>query len=114
MARGLWAVQFSGFTVENLGRLVLDGLATATPGTMNAGRPIKVTWLTITDVAHAKAELIINFAGVRRRFAPSPSGLRSGIVKTSGGRKAIRRGGPPLSCPIRLAGLETSVRDGHP
>jgi hypothetical protein len=30
--------------------LVLDGLATATPGTVNAGRPIKVTWLTITDV----------------------------------------------------------------
>jgi hypothetical protein len=39
-----------GFTVETLGRLVLDGLATATPGTVHAGgRPIKVTWLTITD-----------------------------------------------------------------
>jgi len=37
--------------VETLGRLVLDGLATATPGTMYAGgRPIKVTWLTITDI----------------------------------------------------------------
>jgi hypothetical protein len=31
--------------------LVLDGLATATPGTVHAGgRPIKVTWLTITDL----------------------------------------------------------------
>jgi hypothetical protein len=40
-----------GFTVETLGRLVLDGLATATPGTVHAGaRPITVTWLTITDV----------------------------------------------------------------
>jgi hypothetical protein len=36
------------FTVETLGRLALDGLATATPGT--SARPIKVTWLTITDV----------------------------------------------------------------
>jgi hypothetical protein len=35
-----------GFTVETLGRSVLDGLVTATPGTVNAGgRPIKVTWL---------------------------------------------------------------------
>jgi hypothetical protein len=40
-----------GFTVEVLRRLVLDRLATATPGTMNAGgRPITVTWLTITDI----------------------------------------------------------------
>jgi hypothetical protein len=40
-----------GFTVEILERLVLDGLATATPGTVHAGgRPIKVTWLTITDL----------------------------------------------------------------
>jgi hypothetical protein len=38
-------------TVELLGRLELDGLATATPGTVQAGaRPIKVTWLTITDL----------------------------------------------------------------
>jgi hypothetical protein len=40
-----------GFTVEMLGRLVLDGLATATTGTVRAGgRPIKVMWLTITDL----------------------------------------------------------------
>ena len=40
-----------GFTVETLGSLVLDGLATATPGIMHAGaRPITVTWLTITDI----------------------------------------------------------------
>ena len=40
-----------GFTVEILERVVLDGLATATPGTVHAGgRPIKVTWLTITDL----------------------------------------------------------------
>jgi hypothetical protein len=40
-----------GFTVETLGSLVLDGHATATPGIMYAGgRPITVTWLTITDV----------------------------------------------------------------
>jgi hypothetical protein len=40
-----------GFTVETLGRLVLDGLAPATPGIMYAGgRQIKVTWLRITDV----------------------------------------------------------------
>jgi hypothetical protein len=39
-----------GFTVETLGRLVLDGLATATPGITYAGdRPITVTWLAITD-----------------------------------------------------------------
>jgi hypothetical protein len=39
------------FTVEILGRLVLDEHATATPGTMYAGgRPNKVTWITITDV----------------------------------------------------------------
>jgi hypothetical protein len=30
---------------------MLDGLATATPGAMYfGGRPIKVTWLTITDI----------------------------------------------------------------
>ena len=40
-----------GFTVETLGRLVLDGLATATAGTVQSGgRPIKVTWLAITDL----------------------------------------------------------------
>jgi hypothetical protein len=40
-----------GFTVEVLRRLVLDGLATATRGTVQAGgRPIKVTWLTITEI----------------------------------------------------------------
>jgi hypothetical protein len=39
-----------GFTVETLGRLVVDGLATATPGITYAGkRPITVTWLEITD-----------------------------------------------------------------
>jgi hypothetical protein len=38
-----------GFTVETLGRLVLDELATATPGITYAGaRPITVTWLAIT------------------------------------------------------------------
>jgi hypothetical protein len=40
-----------GFMFEMLGRLVLDGLATATPGTVQAGgRPVRVTWLRITDV----------------------------------------------------------------
>jgi hypothetical protein len=40
-----------GFTVETLGRLVLNGHATAAPGIMYAGnRPIEVTRLTITDV----------------------------------------------------------------
>jgi hypothetical protein len=40
-----------GFTAEILGRLVLGGLAAATPGTVHAGgRPITVTWLTITDL----------------------------------------------------------------
>jgi hypothetical protein len=46
-----------GFTVEILERLVLDGLATTTLGTVHAGgRPLKVTWLTITDIGrHALA-----------------------------------------------------------
>jgi hypothetical protein len=45
-----------GFTAETLGRLVQNGLATATPGTLNAaGRPIKMTWLTITDVGRRRA-----------------------------------------------------------
>ena len=36
-----------GFTVATLRRLVPDGLATATPATVNAaGQPIKVTWIT--------------------------------------------------------------------
>jgi hypothetical protein len=40
-----------GFAVETLSRLVLDCLATATPGTVNVGgRPITVTWLTITEI----------------------------------------------------------------
>jgi hypothetical protein len=40
-----------GFTTEILGRLVLDGLATATRGIMYAGnRPIEVTRLRITDI----------------------------------------------------------------
>jgi hypothetical protein len=40
-----------GFTVEILGRLVLNGHATAAPGIMYDGnRPIEVTRLTITDV----------------------------------------------------------------
>ena len=39
-----------GFTIEILDRLVLYGLATATPGSIHAGgRPMKVTWLRITD-----------------------------------------------------------------
>jgi hypothetical protein len=40
-----------GFTVEVLRRLVLDGLAMTTPGTLNAaGRPIEATRLRITDI----------------------------------------------------------------
>jgi hypothetical protein len=40
-----------GFMVEMLTGLVRDGLATATTETVHAGkRPIKVTWLTITDL----------------------------------------------------------------
>jgi hypothetical protein len=40
-----------GFTVETLRRLVLDGFATASPGTAHAGgRPLTVTWLMITDL----------------------------------------------------------------
>jgi hypothetical protein len=40
-----------GFTVETLGRLVLDGLATVTPRAVHtSGRPIKVVWLAITDL----------------------------------------------------------------
>jgi hypothetical protein len=40
-----------GFTVETLGRLVLDGLARVTSETVHAGgRPIKVAWLAITDL----------------------------------------------------------------
>ena len=39
-----------GFTDEILGRLVMNGLATAAPGIMYAGnRPIEVTRLMITD-----------------------------------------------------------------
>jgi hypothetical protein len=39
-----------GFTDFLLTRLVRDGLATAEPRATRAGRrPIKVTWLTITD-----------------------------------------------------------------
>jgi hypothetical protein len=44
-------MQAHGFTVETLGGLVRDGRATATPGIIYAGgRPITVTWLTITDI----------------------------------------------------------------
>jgi hypothetical protein len=40
-----------GFTAETLGRLIVDGLATAAPGIMYAGnRPIEVTRLTISDL----------------------------------------------------------------
>jgi hypothetical protein len=40
-----------GFMFEMLGRLVLSGLATATPGAVQAGgRPVKVTWVRITDL----------------------------------------------------------------
>jgi hypothetical protein len=40
-----------GFTVEMMRRLALDGLATPTPGTVNAaGRPVKVSWLAFTDL----------------------------------------------------------------
>jgi hypothetical protein len=39
-----------GFTISLLDDLVLRGLATAEPRAMRAGRkPIKVTWLMITD-----------------------------------------------------------------
>ena len=40
-----------GFTISMLGRLVLDGLVTATPDTVLAGssRPIKVVRVQITD-----------------------------------------------------------------
>jgi hypothetical protein len=40
-----------GFMVEMLDALVRDGLATAEQREMRAGRqPIKVIWLTITDI----------------------------------------------------------------
>ena len=40
-----------GFMVEMLTGLVRDGLGTATTETVHAGkRPIKVTWLRITDI----------------------------------------------------------------
>jgi hypothetical protein len=40
-----------GFTIELLVDLVKNGLATATPETVHAGkRSIKVVWLRITDV----------------------------------------------------------------
>jgi hypothetical protein len=40
-----------GFTIEMLDALVRDGLATAEQREMRAGRqPIKVIWLTITDI----------------------------------------------------------------
>jgi hypothetical protein len=40
-----------GFTAELLADLMRDGLATAAPGIMYAGkRPITVTWLRITDL----------------------------------------------------------------
>jgi hypothetical protein len=39
-----------GFTDEMLARLVRDGLATGSPGSIHAsGRSMKVTWLRITD-----------------------------------------------------------------
>jgi hypothetical protein len=39
-----------GFTTKLLALLVRDGLATAQPGTMRAGRrQIKVVWVMITD-----------------------------------------------------------------
>ena len=39
-----------GFTDKMLARLVHDGLATASPGSVHAGgRSMKVTWLRITD-----------------------------------------------------------------
>jgi hypothetical protein len=39
-----------GFTFDMLTELVANGLATATPGRIQTGgRPMKVTWLRITD-----------------------------------------------------------------
>jgi hypothetical protein len=44
-----------GFTVGPLAGHVHDGLATATPETMHAGRqPVEVTWLTITDAGRSR------------------------------------------------------------
>jgi hypothetical protein len=62
-----------GFTVETLRRLVLDGLATASPGTAHAGgRPLTVTWLMITDLGRQA------LAGAQQpkgaRFPPLPPG----------------------------------------
>jgi ABC-type taurine transport system ATPase subunit len=40
-----------GFNTEMLGRLVIDGLAIAQPGTMFSGqRQVAVRWMTITDL----------------------------------------------------------------
>jgi hypothetical protein len=40
-----------GLTISTLARLILDGLATATPETVHAGRrPIQVVRVRITDV----------------------------------------------------------------
>jgi hypothetical protein len=51
-----------GFTMEMLDALVRDGLATAEQREMRAGRqPIKVVWLTITDIGRQA------LAGRRRR-----------------------------------------------
>ena len=40
-----------GFSTKMLGRLVIDGLAIAQPGTMFSGqRQVAVRWMTITDL----------------------------------------------------------------
>jgi hypothetical protein len=56
-----------GFTVGLLAGLVRDGLATATPKTVHAGRqPIEVTWLTVATDSRSRASARAGAAPSRR------------------------------------------------
>jgi hypothetical protein len=56
-----------GFSAEMLGRLVIDGLSVAQPGTMLAGeRQVAVRWMMITDLGH------FVISDVRRSLADPP------------------------------------------
>jgi hypothetical protein len=61
-----------GFTFETLRRLVLDGFAIASPGTVHADGPqLSVTWLMITNLGRQA------LAGAFRNSQPSPIPMAS-------------------------------------
>jgi hypothetical protein len=95
-----------GFTYTTLDTLVRDGLATAEQREVRAGRrPIKVIWLTITDIGR------LALAGWSLGL-PAPPGRAARIPRQQApARPGLGRISGAASAPYRAAGASSSRRN---